>query len=112
MEMTTLEAEIQRGLSLQRYMESQAKDRCDVSQRLSSNLTTHLVSSELKIASLNDALEKTRANFAKVDTAHNIAQVKAAFQKSEQEKILTSLRRELAALQAKPNLEPVVEELE
>jgi hypothetical protein len=68
--------------------------------------------SEHKITTITGTLDKTRANLLKAEDAQATAQLTLAFQKSEHEQTVSSLRRDIASLRSKPNMESVVAELE
>jgi acyl transferase domain-containing protein len=61
---------------------------------------------------LTEAVDRTRAELTKAENAVTASQVSLAFQKAEHEKVLSALREEIAALRSRPNLEPVVAEME
>jgi chromosome segregation ATPase len=110
MNMTTLEAEIQRSLSLQRFLESQVTDKYGCFSGPYNLLNRN--HSENKITSLTEAVDRTRAELIKAENAATTSQVSLAFQKAEHEKILSALREDIVVLRSRPNLEPVIAEME
>ncbi|KAL1951328.1 hypothetical protein VTO73DRAFT_477 [Trametes versicolor] len=92
-QITTLEAEVQRSKSLQRFLESQSAD----GERRASALEAELVELRTKCTALDKLAKTTEANLAMQTIQH--------------EQTVASLRRELNALRAQPRLEDEIAEL-
>ncbi|KAH8099775.1 hypothetical protein BXZ70DRAFT_217302 [Cristinia sonorae] len=92
-DMTQLEAEVQRLLSLHRYQESHAND------------------SERHIVSLREQLEQAQAAYVEIEKAAKAAEISMELQTIQHEKTLSSLRREVNSLRANSKLEETVAEL-
>ncbi|KAH7886046.1 hypothetical protein F5I97DRAFT_1809487 [Phlebopus sp. FC_14] len=86
---TSLEAEIQRSISLTRYLESQVKERC-----------------------LRKTLEESQLSLAQSEKASKAAELSLALQATQHEKLVSALRRELASVRSAPDLQPALAELE
>ncbi|KAG5351698.1 hypothetical protein C0989_005211 [Termitomyces sp. Mn162] len=93
-EITTLGAEVQKSNSLKRYLESQVKE------------------SEGKIASHVDELERVRTDLARAEKAANTAEVNLSLQGAQHKREMSELNQQLVALQAQPNLQSALAELE
>ncbi|KAF8078964.1 hypothetical protein FPV67DRAFT_1467005 [Lyophyllum atratum] len=93
-EITTLEAEIQRSISLGRFQESQLKE------------------SEAKITSLTEELEQIQASLAHSEKAAKAAEVHLSLQGAQHKREMADLNRQLGALRSQPNLQKAVSELE
>ncbi|KAF9225536.1 hypothetical protein BS17DRAFT_751415 [Gyrodon lividus] len=93
-QITGLEAEIQRSLSLTRYLECQ------------------LTESESVCTSLKGGLQQLQLSLAESEKAGQVAELNLALQATQHEKILSALRRELASLQSGPDLRTALAELE
>ncbi|THH31942.1 hypothetical protein EUX98_g2243 [Antrodiella citrinella] len=92
-DITQLEAEVQRLLSLQRYQESQLKD------------------SEHQIVGLRDELENARAEHAEAEKVAKAVEIDLQLQSVQHEKALSTLRREVSSLRVNSNLEETIAEL-
>ncbi|KAL4069846.1 hypothetical protein V8B97DRAFT_1887601 [Scleroderma yunnanense] len=92
-QITGLEAEIQRLRSLTRHLESRNRE------------------SESNCITLQEALEECQLNLARSEKAGKAAEVGLALQTTQQEKVVSALRRELAALQS-ADLRTTLAELE
>ncbi|GLB35826.1 hypothetical protein LshimejAT787_0301140 [Lyophyllum shimeji] len=93
-ETTTLEAEIQRSISLGRFLESQVKD------------------SEVRITSLTEELKQLQEELARSEKAAKAAEVNLSLQGAQHKREVSELNRQLAALQSQPNLQKALAELE
>ncbi|KAK7058552.1 hypothetical protein VNI00_002188 [Paramarasmius palmivorus] len=93
-DMTALEAEIQRAISYNRYLESQVKE------------------SEQKIARLHSELESVQNDLVSAQKACNTAEMNLNLQSAQHKREMSNLNRELASLKARPNLEEALAELE
>ncbi|KIJ22018.1 hypothetical protein PAXINDRAFT_124443 [Paxillus involutus ATCC 200175] len=89
-----LEAEIQRSLSLTRYLECQIRE------------------SESACASLKGSLQQSQLSLAESEKAGKAAELNLALQATQHERVLSALRRELASLQSGPDLRTALAELE
>ncbi|KIK95351.1 hypothetical protein PAXRUDRAFT_11499 [Paxillus rubicundulus Ve08.2h10] len=88
-----LEAEIQRALSLTRYLECQLRE------------------SESACTSLKGSLQQSQLSFAESEKAGKAAELNLALQATQHERVLSALRRELASLQSGPDLRTALAEL-
>ncbi|RDB28366.1 hypothetical protein Hypma_015870 [Hypsizygus marmoreus] len=93
-EITTLGAEIQRSISLTRYLESEVKE------------------SQNKVIAVAEELGQTQADLARSDKAAKAAEVNLSLQSAQHKREMSDLHRQLAALQAQPNLQDALAELE
>ncbi|THG98540.1 hypothetical protein EW026_g3655 [Hermanssonia centrifuga] len=93
-EMTSLNAEIQRLLSLQRFQEGRIHD------------------GERDVASLKGQLERSHSDYVRSEKAAKSAEMKIELQTVQHEKALSTLRRELEVLQESSKLEEAVVELQ
>lgn len=93
-QITTMKAEIQRLLSLTRFLENQVKE------------------SEQARKSLSGTLERTRSELERTEKSGNTAMVNHTLQSAQHKREMADLKRELTMLQSRPNLEHVVAELE
>ncbi|KII94276.1 hypothetical protein PLICRDRAFT_36532 [Plicaturopsis crispa FD-325 SS-3] len=93
-ETTNLEAEIQRSLSLTRFLESQVKE------------------SEVTIASLRSVIEQTKADLSHSEQSGKAIEMELTLQVAQHERLIAGLRREVSTLRAVPSLEGVVAELQ
>ncbi|KAG1885564.1 hypothetical protein F4604DRAFT_1726845 [Suillus subluteus] len=93
-ETTSLEAEIQRSMSLTRYLEQQVRE------------------SEISNSSLKETLEQIQLRLAQSEKAGKAAELSLALQTTQHEKAVSSLRWELDAVHSEPKLHDVVAELE
>ncbi|KAG1787819.1 uncharacterized protein HD556DRAFT_1246131 [Suillus plorans] len=93
-ENTSLEAEIQRSMSLTRYLEQQVRE------------------SEISNSSLKETLEQVQLRLAQSEKAGKAAELSLALQTTQHEKAISSLRWELDAVRSEPKLHDVVAELE
>ncbi|KAJ7597437.1 hypothetical protein C8J56DRAFT_319481 [Mycena floridula] len=90
---TALEAEYQRSVSLTRYLERQVKD------------------SELQTTQLSADLERCRLDLARVQRSSNTAEVNLGLLGAQHKREMSQLQRELDSLKSRPNLEQAVDEL-
>lgn len=80
---------------------------------LSQTITdVHIGNSEARNTQLQETLDKTRADLSRSKESGKEIEYQLSIECGNQEKMATSLRRELASLKALPNLEGVVAELE
>ncbi|KAJ7651665.1 hypothetical protein DFH06DRAFT_1331618 [Mycena polygramma] len=93
-ELTALQAEIQRSLSLRRYLENQVKE------------------SEQVAASLTSDLEDVREQYARAEKTGKAAEVNLSLQNAQHRRELSELQRQLTALQSQPDLGGVIADLE
>ncbi|KAG2044351.1 hypothetical protein BDR03DRAFT_908619 [Suillus americanus] len=93
-ETTSLEAEIQRSISLTRYLEQQVRE------------------SETSNSSLKETLEQVQLRLAQSEKAGKAAELSLALQTTQHEKAMSSLQWELDAVRSEPKLHDVVAELE
>ncbi|KAG6829266.1 hypothetical protein H0H87_012083 [Tephrocybe sp. NHM501043] len=93
-QITTLEAEVQKSISLKRYLESQVKE------------------SEDKVASYMGELEQVREDLARSEKVANAAEVNLSLQGAQHKREMTDLNRQLTALRSQPNLQSALAELE
>ncbi|KAG6873218.1 hypothetical protein C0995_001572 [Termitomyces sp. Mi166 len=93
-EITALGAEVQKSISLKRYLESQVKE------------------SEGKIASSVVELEQVRADLARAEKAANAAEVNLSLQGAQHKREMSELNYQLTALRAQPDLQSALAELE
>ncbi|KAF5368578.1 hypothetical protein D9758_002180 [Tetrapyrgos nigripes] len=93
-DMTAREAEVQRYLSLNRYLENQFKE------------------SERTISSLRSEIQQTTERLARVEKASSSAEVNLTLQTGHHKREVSQLQQEIKSLKSKPNFEPVVRELE
>ncbi|KAG2076967.1 hypothetical protein BDR04DRAFT_1089250 [Suillus decipiens] len=93
-ETTSLKAEIQRSVSLTRYLEQQVQE------------------SEISNSSLKETLEQMQLRLAQSEKAGKAAELSLALQITQHEKAMSSLRWELDAVRSEPKLHDVVAELE
>ena len=112
-EMTALGAEVQRSLSLQRHQES----------RLNEGYVPHIFSllhhiflmitwcSERELTALKEQLERARSDYVLAEKAGKSAEINLSLQTVQNEKLVSSLRKELAALRESSKLEGTVAEL-
>jgi len=68
--------------------------------------------SESKCVTLQNALEECRLNLAQSEMAGKAAELSLTLQATQQEKVVTALRREIASLQSAPDLHTTLTELE
>ncbi|EKM61630.1 uncharacterized protein PHACADRAFT_84405 [Phanerochaete carnosa HHB-10118-sp] len=92
-QMTELEAEIQRGLSFQRHLESQIQD------------------GHKQTATLKEQVDKTRADYIRAEKEAKTAEINLSLQAVQHEKIVSGLRNEIETLQETSKLAEAVEEL-
>ncbi|EGO28236.1 hypothetical protein SERLADRAFT_405863 [Serpula lacrymans var. lacrymans S7.9] len=92
-ENTCLKAEIQKSLSLTRYLEGQIKESYELN------------------SSLEEALDRIHLELDQSEKTSKAAEINLALQAAQHEPVLSTLHRELAALKFIPNLEEVVHEL-
>ncbi|GBE77563.1 hypothetical protein SCP_0104410 [Sparassis crispa] len=92
-DITSMEAENQRLKSLQRFLESQAKD------------------SEKQVTSLKEELERSHADYTRIEKACKAAEVNLSMQVIQSEQSISALRREVSSLRASPKLEEIIAEL-
>ncbi|KAJ8702157.1 hypothetical protein PTI98_000898 [Pleurotus ostreatus] len=93
-EITTLGAEVQKQLSMHRYMESQAKE------------------SERSISSLTASVQQLRDDLSQAEKAAQTSELNLSLQGVQHKREMAEMQRRIAALQSKPNLDSVVHELE
>ncbi|KIY50419.1 hypothetical protein FISHEDRAFT_39030 [Fistulina hepatica ATCC 64428] len=93
-EMTDLEAEIQRELSVKRYLESQMREK------------------EQEILSLQQDLQANAAKAAEAEKACRAAEMERSLQDAHHKREFAELRRQLDQLEARPNFESAMAELE
>ncbi|KAF9245857.1 hypothetical protein BU15DRAFT_40870 [Melanogaster broomeanus] len=93
-QITSLEAEIQRSLSLTRYLESQIGE------------------SESACASLKETLQQSQLSLAESEKAGKAAEFNLALQATQHEKVLSALRHELASLQSGHDLRTALVQLQ
>ncbi|KAG1783583.1 hypothetical protein EV702DRAFT_1273838 [Suillus placidus] len=93
-ETTSLEAEIQRSISLTRYLEQQVRE------------------SEISNSSLKETVEQIQLRLAQSEKAGKAAELSLALQTSQHEKAMSSLQWKLDAVRSEPKLHDVVAELE
>ncbi|KAF7303172.1 hypothetical protein MKEN_01280900 [Mycena kentingensis (nom. inval.)] len=93
-EITALKAQVQKVLSAQRVLESQVKDK------------------EQLVATLNAEIESGKAQFSRVDKACKAAEMNLSLQTVQHRREVSELQRQVAALQAQPDLQAMVVELE
>ncbi|KAG6879570.1 hypothetical protein C0992_001397 [Termitomyces sp. T32_za158] len=93
-EVTTLEAEVQKSISMRRCLESQIKEM------------------EGKIASQADELEQVRVDLSRADKIANTAEVNLSLQGAQHKREMSELNHQLAALRTQPNLQSALAELE
>ncbi|CAA7264831.1 unnamed protein product [Cyclocybe aegerita] len=93
-EITTLEAEVQKSKSLQRYLEGQVKDN-----------------EQLAIVLKGD-IERLQADLARSEKACKAAEVNLSLQNAQHKRETSELQRELSTLRSRPNLENALYELE
>ncbi|KAG2156547.1 uncharacterized protein EDB93DRAFT_1127280 [Suillus bovinus] len=93
-ETTSLEAEIQRSMSLTRYLEQQVRE------------------SEISNSSLKETLEQVQLRLAQSEKAGKAAELSLALQTTQHEKAMTSLRWELDAVRSEPKVHDIIAELE
>ncbi|KAL4269123.1 Nucleoprotein TPR/MLP1 domain-containing protein [Pleurotus pulmonarius] len=93
-EITTLGAEVQKQLSMHRYMESQAKE------------------SERSISSLTTSVQQLRDELSQAEKAAQTSELNLSLQGVQHKREMAEMQRRIAALQSKPNLDSVVHELE
>ncbi|KAL4246311.1 hypothetical protein ABKN59_008967 [Abortiporus biennis] len=94
LEMTNLEAEIQKSLSMQRYHESRIND-C-----------------EHEITSLKEQLGRAHADLSRAEKAAKTAEVNLSMQEVHHDKALASLHRELDSLRGNAKLQNTVADLQ
>ncbi|KAF9486584.1 hypothetical protein BDN70DRAFT_822370 [Pholiota conissans] len=93
-EITAHEAEVQKTLSMNRYLESQIKD------------------SDTLAATLKADIERLRENLARSEKACKAAEVNLSLQNAQHKRETAEFQRELKALQVRPNLEQALANLE
>ncbi|KAJ3517877.1 hypothetical protein NLJ89_g226 [Agrocybe chaxingu] len=93
-EITTLEAEVQKSKSLQRYLEGQVKDN------------------EQLAVVLKGGIERLQADLARSEKACKAAEVNLSLQNAQHKRETLELQRELSTLRSRPNLENALYELE
>ncbi|KAJ4485743.1 hypothetical protein J3R30DRAFT_1399270 [Lentinula aciculospora] len=93
-DMTALEANVQRSLSMNRHLESQIRE------------------SEHTITNLRSELEHVNNHLAKVEKACNAAEVNLSLQNVQHKREVSRLQQEVETLKSRPELESVVAELE
>jgi len=95
---------------LQRFLESQAKDRYGDSSYLVDVLI--IPHSETQIATLKKELEEAHTNYIRAEKACQAADTTSAMREIQHEQALAALRRDIQALRANPKLEDKIIELE
>ncbi|KAJ7193327.1 hypothetical protein GGX14DRAFT_589093, partial [Mycena pura] len=109
-EITLLQAEIQRSLSLRRYLESQLKDKYVNFVR---GLSVFDASGrEQMVASLTIDLEHVKTQFSCADRARQAAEVDLSLHSAQHRREMSELQKQVAALQAQPDMNEVLAELE
>ncbi|KAF8215930.1 hypothetical protein K438DRAFT_1799738 [Mycena galopus ATCC 62051] len=93
-EVTSMQAEIQRSLSLRRYLENQVKE------------------SEQVVASLTSDLEQAKAQYARAEKAGKAAEVNLSLQNAQHRREMSEVQEQLTALQSQPDLSGVLADLE
>ncbi|PPQ63832.1 hypothetical protein CVT24_009782 [Panaeolus cyanescens] len=93
-QITSLEAEVQRSKSLDRYLETQIKD------------------SEKVVAGLKQELENIRSALATSEKACKAAEMNFSLQSAQHKRETAEMQRELLALKSRPNFEQALRDLE
>ncbi|KAF7311135.1 hypothetical protein HMN09_00657700 [Mycena chlorophos] len=93
-QVTLLQADKQRALSLHRYLESQVKDK------------------EVQIANLSAEIDEGKVQLSRVDKERQAAQFNLNLLETKQRREVSELQRQVVALQAQPDLQTMVVDLE
>ncbi|KAF9469811.1 hypothetical protein BDZ94DRAFT_30117 [Collybia nuda] len=93
-QITSLEAEFQRSISLGRFMESQIKEN------------------ESKMGTITSELERIQADLAHSEKAAKAAEVNLSLQGAQHKREMADVRRELSTLRSQPDLQVILGELE
>nr|GAT57459.1 predicted protein [Mycena chlorophos] len=93
-QVTLLQADKQRALSLHRYLESQVKEK------------------EVQIATLSAELDEGKVQLSRVDKERQAAQFNLNLLETKQRREVSELQRQVTALQAQPDLQTMVVDLE
>lgn len=110
---TSFTADIHRIKALNIHLENEMKSWYECHFCLGQTITNiRIGNSETRNTQLQEALDKTRADLSRSEKSGKENEYQLSIECANQEKMATSLRRELASLKALPNLEGVVAELE
>ncbi|CAL1694495.1 unnamed protein product [Somion occarium] len=92
-QMTDLEAQVQRSLSMQRHQDSQIKER------------------EQEIAALAEKLNLVQSSFQQSEQAAKATEIKLSFEIAQDEQTIASLRREVESLRGNASLQETIADL-
>ena len=111
---TDLESEIQRAYSMQRYLESQLKDRSakfGLNLFVASSCVIFLFSARESTA-IKTELEQVKEMYAHAERDGKAAEMQLTFQSAQHDQAVASLEREIQLLRAKSRPDEKVQELE